>query len=1165
MSKFQKAYNPKIISLIVSILFLFTNTLYPCPISEDFLRVSIQQQKYKKMLMLMQKKDDVHQKDKKNVAKNILKRTKTPRGKGLLTFSTKNADYVLLDTGLHYVTEFRIDREILQQVDAVVTELAGDVTYEEYGLHEFMENYSQNLGGSEGDFIFIMSLKKPIFGVELPDIKLFRDLGGFMVETLLETSFVAIPATLSIAFALSHYPLYITLPLSLPALSHFTKIMPLGKGWKSINSHLLLSHFYLSDGLRSAAWSKKIEEFIVPEIKQRTNKRPKILIVCGRGHLDIKPYLQHKLLRDFVIGLHSIWRYFPFARNYLSKIVEINFKGDFGKFGKDFEIISEDEFDGQILHRQIIYSMSHKSQNKSGISRRKFLETSGKGVAGMVILPFPELNYDGSQNRFSIDEKIRVLIEKLKDENLDVREKAAEELVQIGIPAVQALINTLRLEEDNELKWRAARILGEIGDTRAIPALIECLREESADVREQAAWALGKIGDQNAFLPLIQALKDQEFRIRYTAGRSLVALLPKVAEFKEAILGFCSLQDMTKEGLLQIKAILERVTVPHSELLEMFTYRREAIRIKTALLSNIVRVYAHPDCHNKTKDFGKANRFSIARVTSDNLEKGNLKFNHENILNVLNLITEELDSHLGDIVLGPKTNLYIITHEMKRYNPDEIFEYAQDYMVESNIHKYDGKDNKNSALNDIKDSEGLTVIWFWGHGGPNHLWFRKGEPGEELSEDMDTPDAISYIELAKQLKERAKRNNDSLKDVIMIIDSCYSYNFGEKLKSELVQSSINEFPVIFTLANRDMEAKDTVFLPALQGVTLGSKHVTLGDLFMTKEKLYIYEDPAIFMSLIDGLYLILKETLNSAFEPIDMVRGFFAEGSNIIIFGENHVKVQHRLIIRDIIDSLKEGEVDYLALELDVIKQGVLNASLDKLTKKGKTAEKEVRKELYKLAESQFWFEPWQKKALNAYVDIILSAHAKGIKIVCIDPREHRGYFKDTGEPVFLDTGQDGYVVVNDKRKTVGEAMMGNILRLKGKVLVLVGQHHAMNNYSIEHAEGSIVTPSLGSLIKEEVASAKIVLQRIVVDTDLRTKADNIISLLNLTKPVGINLANSPFSNMLMPDRYDIKTFGETGDALIYHPSEKSKKPRSSLLKNINKTKRNHKSLENKM
>jgi len=289
--------------------------------------------------------------------------------------------------------------------------------------------------------------------------------------------------------------------------------------------------------------------------------------------------------------------------------------------------------------------------------------------------------------------------------------------------------------------------------------------------------------------------------------------------------------------------------------------------------------------------------------------------------------------------------------------------------------------------------------------------------------------------------------------------------------------------------------------------------------------------------------------------PISLVRNFITEGTNIIIFGENHTKSSHRTAIKNTIDSLEENEIDYIALELDVVKQSAVNALLDKLMKDDKTAEQKVRKELYKLVASQFWFEPWQKEALNAYVDIILSAHAKGIKTVCIDPREHKEHYIGK-KPIFADTGQDGYVTVNGKRKTVDEAMVDNILNLKGKGFVLIGQEHAMSNHSIQYEKP---LPSLGSIIKKKDPSAKIILQYIMEEIPmLQSAIDSLIFSLDLTEPEAINiLPNYSISKMSLPHPSE-GTLGQNGDAIILHPLTQTQSEQKDFLqKNIKEEKQN--------
>jgi HEAT repeat protein len=59
------------------------------------------------------------------------------------------------------------------------------------------------------------------------------------------------------------------------------------------------------------------------------------------------------------------------------------------------------------------------------------------------------------------------------------------------------------LSDDNEgNRWKAAEILGRIGDTDAVGELIDTLWDDDARVRLKAAWALGQIGDARAIHPL---------------------------------------------------------------------------------------------------------------------------------------------------------------------------------------------------------------------------------------------------------------------------------------------------------------------------------------------------------------------------------------------------------------------------------------------------------------------------------------------------------------------------------------------------------------------------------------------------------------------------------------------------------------------------------------
>ena len=118
---------------------------------------------------------------------------------------------------------------------------------------------------------------------------------------------------------------------------------------------------------------------------------------------------------------------------------------------------------------------------------------------------------------------IRALITILKDRNLNVRIKAAEELLKIGKPAAEPLIAALK-GENPYVREFAAYTLGEIRDRRAVEPLIVILNDKNINVREAGTRALGEIRDPRAIMPLIAELKDKDINIRKYATEALARI-----------------------------------------------------------------------------------------------------------------------------------------------------------------------------------------------------------------------------------------------------------------------------------------------------------------------------------------------------------------------------------------------------------------------------------------------------------------------------------------------------------------------------------------------------------------------------------------------------------------------------------------------------------------
>ena len=120
------------------------------------------------------------------------------------------------------------------------------------------------------------------------------------------------------------------------------------------------------------------------------------------------------------------------------------------------------------------------------------------------------------------DESITTPIEQLRDPNAEVRLQAADVLVDIGEPAVPALIDELDGSWPYESATSASGVLARIGEP-AIPALVEALDDKAVLIRRGAVLALGdmRMSARPAVPALIQRLDDKILLIRSGAALAL--------------------------------------------------------------------------------------------------------------------------------------------------------------------------------------------------------------------------------------------------------------------------------------------------------------------------------------------------------------------------------------------------------------------------------------------------------------------------------------------------------------------------------------------------------------------------------------------------------------------------------------------------------------------
>lgn len=112
----------------------------------------------------------------------------------------------------------------------------------------------------------------------------------------------------------------------------------------------------------------------------------------------------------------------------------------------------------------------------------------------------PVIRYYVVQAVGMIGEKaIPLLLNALKDSDNEVFYSAADALGAIGDPAVPYLTKLLEEAKEEDVKCVAAWKLGEIKDTRAIPALINAVRNanNNDDILALSIWALGEVARKN--------------------------------------------------------------------------------------------------------------------------------------------------------------------------------------------------------------------------------------------------------------------------------------------------------------------------------------------------------------------------------------------------------------------------------------------------------------------------------------------------------------------------------------------------------------------------------------------------------------------------------------------------------------------------------------------
>ncbi len=123
------------------------------------------------------------------------------------------------------------------------------------------------------------------------------------------------------------------------------------------------------------------------------------------------------------------------------------------------------------------------------------------------------------------DDPRRALVERLGDDDADVRAAAVRICGWLGITEAAGRIRALLVgDDDGSVRAEAAHAAARLNDAAAVPALLAALDAQHGGLRHQAARALGVLSVDDAADALRARLDDPDPEVRVAALRAVVRL-----------------------------------------------------------------------------------------------------------------------------------------------------------------------------------------------------------------------------------------------------------------------------------------------------------------------------------------------------------------------------------------------------------------------------------------------------------------------------------------------------------------------------------------------------------------------------------------------------------------------------------------------------------------
>ncbi len=149
------------------------------------------------------------------------------------------------------------------------------------------------------------------------------------------------------------------------------------------------------------------------------------------------------------------------------------------------------------------------------------------------------------------------LVQSLGDPDSPAHIHAPEELVSLGAAALPALFNALNPDGPWLIAYRAAEILGEIGDRRAAQPLINALNHPNSNVRWSVVRSLSVVGNTRALFALRKIARDD--RSKTTWGESIAGVAQSAIDQMQGSNLFVKAMDILKTAVSTVVLLLALV------------------------------------------------------------------------------------------------------------------------------------------------------------------------------------------------------------------------------------------------------------------------------------------------------------------------------------------------------------------------------------------------------------------------------------------------------------------------------------------------------------------------------------------------------------------------------------------------------------------------------